>query len=468
MAQKKEMNRGKAIQPGPKSARKTSPPAGPTEINEARKALIEQSNLLEAIFRHTITPLVFLDRDFNFIRVNEEYARACQRDIAEFPGHNHFEFYPHKENEAIFKKVVETKKPYQAVARPFVFPDHPEWGVTYWDWTLFPILGYKGEVEFLVFSLNNVTEQKEAYDALAKSEKKYRSLVEQAADAIVILDRELNIVDVNATACEMTGFSREELLKLNAKDLYQPGELDERPLRLVEVLAGETVILDRRAKRKDGMPIDVEISARMLEDGRIQAIARDITERRNEERRTHLITELLELFARKTSRRKYLASVVESIHNWTACRHAGIRVVNKKRYVPYDSYIGFSEEFMRLENMISLDSDSCACIRVIAGKFEPQDASAITQHGSFRLDNSIKFAEQLTTKEMARFRGNCIRSGYASIAVIPIRYHNRPMGAIHLADEREGMVPLNNIQFIESMAAPRSEKLYIDFPLRKN
>jgi PAS domain S-box-containing protein len=289
---------------------------------------------------------------------------------------------------------------------------------------------------------------------LKKSEHKYRILIEQAADGIVLLDRELNLVDVNTTACRMTGFTREELLKLNARDLYQPGEFAERPLRLDKVLAGETVITERRATKKDGSPIEVEISAKLIEGGQIQAIVRDITGRKVEERRTNLITELLELFAKKTSRKDYLDSVVQFLHDWTGCRSVGIRVVNKERYIPYDSYIGFSDEFMRKENMISLDSDACACIRVVSGNFEPQDASSITPNGSFRLENSLQFAKQLTDKELARFRGNCIRSGYASIAVIPIRYHNQPLGAVHLADEKKDMVPLDAVHFLESMAAP--------------
>jgi len=60
------------------------------------KAVMEQSKILEGFFTSTITPLVFLDRNFNFVRVNEAYANTCQRDISEFPGHNHFEFYPHE------------------------------------------------------------------------------------------------------------------------------------------------------------------------------------------------------------------------------------------------------------------------------------------------------------------------------------------------------------------------------------
>jgi len=152
-----------------------------TEIAErgrAEKVLYEQSRMLEAFFKHTITPLVFLDKHFNFIRVNEAYAKACQRHISEFPGHNHFEFYP-SDAKAIFEQVVQTKVPYQAVARPFVFPDHPDWGVTYWDWTLTPLLDDKSEVEFLVFSLADVTEPKRAEEALRKSEEQLRHLYSQ-------------------------------------------------------------------------------------------------------------------------------------------------------------------------------------------------------------------------------------------------------------------------------------------------
>ena len=49
------------------------------ELQAAHQSLVEESRYLEAFFRHSITPLVFLDRDFNFIRVNEAYAKADQR-----------------------------------------------------------------------------------------------------------------------------------------------------------------------------------------------------------------------------------------------------------------------------------------------------------------------------------------------------------------------------------------------------
>ena len=65
----------------------------------ARRVLAEgklrkRSQMLEAFFRHTITPLAFLDRSFNFIRVNEAYAKADGKTPEYFVGRNHFMLYP--------------------------------------------------------------------------------------------------------------------------------------------------------------------------------------------------------------------------------------------------------------------------------------------------------------------------------------------------------------------------------------
>ena len=150
-----------------------------SELKQAKDALFEKSRILETFFTSTVTPLVFLDRSFNFIRVNDAYARVCQRKSSDFPGHNHFEFYP-SDARALFEQVVETRMPYQAIARPFSFPDHPEWGVTYWDWTLTPILNTTGEVEFLVFSLNDATERKGNENRIKSTNALSRTLLKKS------------------------------------------------------------------------------------------------------------------------------------------------------------------------------------------------------------------------------------------------------------------------------------------------
>jgi len=135
-------------------------------VQERTTALDEQSRMLEAYFKHSVSPLVFLDREFNFIRVNEAYARSCGRNVTDYVGRNHFVEYPSDELRERFETVVSTKEPYSVFARPFVYPDDPEQKVTYWDLFVHPILDKEGEVDFLVFSLTDVTERKLAEDAL--------------------------------------------------------------------------------------------------------------------------------------------------------------------------------------------------------------------------------------------------------------------------------------------------------------
>ncbi|MDI9433768.1 MAG: MASE3 domain-containing protein [Planctomycetota bacterium] len=141
--------------------------------------LAAQSKTLEAFFHHSITPLVILDRRFNFIRVNQAYADSCGRAISEFKGHNHFELYPDPDLQQIFEEAVRTKTTYQALAKPFRFEDHPEWGVTYWDWTLVPMLEADGEVESLVFSLKDVTDAKRAEEKILADQGQLRALTAQ-------------------------------------------------------------------------------------------------------------------------------------------------------------------------------------------------------------------------------------------------------------------------------------------------
>lgn len=138
-----------------------------TKRKQEEEAALEQFKLAETFFIHSVSCLVILDKDFNFIRVNDAYARACKRNLSEFAGRNHFEMYP-SSGRAIFDDVVRTKQSFATTTRAFVFPDQPERGVTYWDWTLVPILDRQGEVEYLVFSLNEVTERERAEEEVKK------------------------------------------------------------------------------------------------------------------------------------------------------------------------------------------------------------------------------------------------------------------------------------------------------------
>ena len=250
------------------------------ELEQAVDLVRDQGSVLEAFFRHSLTPLVFLDRRFNFVRVNEAYAKSCGRAAPEFLGHNHFEFYPDAENQAIFRQVVDTKTPYVATAKPFRFPDHPEWGESYWDWTLTPILDERGKVEFLVFSLEDVTKAVRARQALEESEARYRALIEEASEGILIIDAEGRILEANPSAERVLSREESSLIGRGLQEFLAPDEASRRPLPLAEVNTGRTVTEERRLHRPDGSVSEVETTAKRLADGRILVIGRDITARR--------------------------------------------------------------------------------------------------------------------------------------------------------------------------------------------
>lgn len=149
----------------------------------AEKSLRERSQLLEGFFHHTITPLAFMDRQFNFVQVNDAYAKVDDKVPEDFLGKNHFELYPNAENRAIFEEVVRTKRSYHALAKPFVYPEHPERGVSYWNWQLTPLLDDAGEVQFLVLNLQDVTARQEAMRELEKRTSQLQRLTAELSEA---------------------------------------------------------------------------------------------------------------------------------------------------------------------------------------------------------------------------------------------------------------------------------------------
>jgi len=136
---------------------------------------------------------------------------------------------------------------------------------------------------------------------LAESEARYRMLLEEASDGIVMFDTSGRIIDANRKACEMTGYVRGELVGMNFADVVQPWELTRKPLKVAELTAGKTVFVERAWLRKDGTRIAVESNSRMVEDGVIQMILRDVTARRQAEERIGAYQEQLRVMASELS-----------------------------------------------------------------------------------------------------------------------------------------------------------------------
>lgn len=139
-----------------------------------------------------------------------------------------------------------------------------------------------GEVRAVVIH-TDITKRKLAEQSLARSESEYRLLLEHASDGIHTYDPLGQILDTNPKFCEMLGYTREELLRLNVGDLITPEDLAASPVRFDELQSGRTLLTERLLLRKNGALLPVEISGRMIREGVLQSIVRDISGRKHAE-----------------------------------------------------------------------------------------------------------------------------------------------------------------------------------------
>jgi PAS domain S-box-containing protein len=252
------------------------------------RALRETNELLERMFGDIHILLAYMDKDFNFIRVNRAYAAADGRTPKFFVGKNHFDLYPNEENEAIFREVVRTGKSYSVYEKPFVYPEHPERGVTYWDWSLQPVKNPLGDVEGLILSLLNVTDRKRAQEEVNR-------IFNLSVDLLCVAGTDGYFKHLNPAWERTLGYTTEELLSKPYVNFIHPEDRAET-MRSVNKLAsdgGPLTTLENRYRCKDGTYRRLAWTASaVLQDGLVYAVGRDITERRRLEAEVLKISEM--------------------------------------------------------------------------------------------------------------------------------------------------------------------------------
>jgi PAS domain S-box-containing protein len=144
--------------------------------------------------------------------------------------------------------------------------------------TLFPIPSVGIEPWFVCMDVD-VTAQKQMEKALLKGEEKYRSLLEQQADAVIIFNETGKVLDVNTSAEELLQYARQELQQMNLNDILNSNQVEEGPVPFDLLSKGESTIKQRKMRRKNGELIETEVHAKRLVDGIFLASIRDLAKR---------------------------------------------------------------------------------------------------------------------------------------------------------------------------------------------
>ena len=143
-----------------------------------------------------------------------------------------------------------------------------------------------------------LAEHKQAEEAIRESEERYRAVVEQAADGILLVDVDTKrIVEANAAYQNLLGYTAEEIVELTLYDVV-PYSQEDMDCYIQHVLGQRRYVSgERRHRRKDGSLVSVEVSANVISyAGRetVCIVVRDITERKEGEEEVRVLNEQLE------------------------------------------------------------------------------------------------------------------------------------------------------------------------------
>ncbi|MGH7665124.1 MAG: hybrid sensor histidine kinase/response regulator [Gemmatimonadaceae bacterium] len=138
-----------------------------------------------------------------------------------------------------------------------------------------------GQLAGTAATFRDITEPFNAHETLARSEARYRHLVEGASDAIITFDSSARFTTVNHAAEEISGHDREELIGSFFAPLIPPEELDKTLEEFQRALAGEQGQFETLVIRKDGTIRSIAVTTSGVQPGEeVLCIVRDVTEQK--------------------------------------------------------------------------------------------------------------------------------------------------------------------------------------------
>ncbi len=240
--------------------------------NQLLKSETEKSIILES----TKEIITFYDINFRILWVNKAFADLLGLKNEDIIGRYCFEVRYNRNNpcgDCPVLKVLETRKSQKSELNSS--------DGKIWDMRAYPIFDTRGNISNIVEIGMDITENKKAEKALKESEEKYRNYIENAPDGVFVADKDGNFVEANEAASKIIGYSNEEILRLNIKDIIPP---DIESMKISKEHFEKLINTGRASgvvphMRKDGNKIYLALDAVKLSENRILGFAKDVTEK---------------------------------------------------------------------------------------------------------------------------------------------------------------------------------------------
>jgi two-component system cell cycle sensor histidine kinase/response regulator CckA len=256
-----------------------------TERKKTEVALREMNTMLRTLLQAMPDLVFFKDAEGRFLLGN--------RTMEKFSGLREKEFLGKTDSDLCPPDVAEACKRSDAEAIKSGAPSRSEERFTdkngetgFLDVVKAPIYDANGDLMGLVGVGRDITGHKRLEDALRRGEEKFRTLFDSATDGLFIVDTEGYIIDVNKTAHERLGYTKEEMLSMHIFRLDHPDFRDKIPERMGHLQEHGSCVCESAHLRKDGTAMPVEINAKLMDyEGKkvFFSVIRDISERKKAE-----------------------------------------------------------------------------------------------------------------------------------------------------------------------------------------
>lgn len=265
------------------------------EIVKRLKMLKKERNFISAILDTADALVVALNRSGQIVHFNRACEQTSGYTFAEVKNHYVWELLP-LETAASTRSYFTELSAGHLGERPRELPGRVEAYLTTKTgqqrliaWSTATLFDKSGQVEYVIATGVDITEQKRAENALRESEERFRILFEYAPDAYYLNDLEGRLIDGNRVTAELTGYPKEALIgqKFTELGLLSPQELPKALAALAQNRRGESTGPDEfTLNRRDGSQVTVEIRSFPIEIKGQRVVlgqARDITQRKQAE-----------------------------------------------------------------------------------------------------------------------------------------------------------------------------------------
>lgn len=429
-----------------------------TERKKAEKSKKENERKFQELFNNALVGIAVHDPNGKMLALNNTAVKIFGMNEKEFFTKD-LDFWkgkllksngePMEMEEFPVNVVIASNSPFEGkiIGLSMSENQHTRWFIT----SARPIINSNNDIEKIVTTFVEITDQKLAEDALQESEHKFRSLVEQAAEMLFLHETNGRIIDVNKAAEKNTGYTREELLCMNVCDIDPHAQQRNDLERYWKGLSptDPPITFEVVHKRKDGSVYPAEVTlSKVVISGEyyMLALAKDITGRKNmdekikrEKKMLSLINNLNQAANRNADLSEIISLYENSIKDLFNVNIATVHLVSedKKRLVMQNLAIPQNikqtiEEIIDSNiPQVSINLENSQFYSSLLTKNEPvlsNDSETIVQM-------IIEHIDDTSQKEFIPIISDLVKDN--SVMSVPMVVNKNPLGVLQISSQTE-------------------------------